>query len=75
VKAHISVLVTLHNVGSFFFFNISIENLPTVFAGIIMAVSVVSVNVVTVLLIKFSCLTEKMFYWLKTCLFERIQCA
>ena len=76
VKVQISVLVPLHTLSAFqICFRFEKINYPQFCLCVIMAVSVLSINVVTVLFISLAVLLKNCFTRENTCLCELIGCA
>jgi len=76
VKAQISVLVPLHTFSSSLIcFRFQMINYPQFCLCIIMAVSILSINLVTVLFISCAVLLKRCFTMKNTCLCELIGCA
>jgi len=76
VKAQISVLVPLNTLSAFLIFcKFETKNCPEFCLDIIMTVSVLWINLVTVLFINLAVLLKRRFTRINTCLCELIQCA
>ena len=75
-KAQVSVLVTLHAfIGFLAALVLEFKDYMTVYMYLMMTVSVLSVNIVTVLFINLAVLLKRSFTRINTCLCELIQCA
>jgi hypothetical protein len=76
VKTQISVLVPLHTLSAvLIFFKFEMKNYLQFCLCVIMAVSVLSINVVTLLFINWAVLLKRCFTGINTSLCERIVCA
>ena len=76
VKVQIFVFLPLHTLSAFLiFFRFEMKNYPQFCFCVIMSISVVSINLVTVLFINLAVLLKRCFTRINTCLCELIGCA